>query len=58
MTSRALGSEFDWYLDWKITKRLTLSGVAAFADPGPAAAQASGRTRNLTYGMCYVGWAY
>jgi len=58
VTSNRLGSELDWYLDWKITKRLTLSGVAAFADPGPAAAQASGRTRNLTYGMLYAGWVF
>ena len=58
VTSSDLGSEFDWYLDWKVTKRLTLSAVAAFADPGVAAAQASGRTRNLAYGMVYVGWIF
>ena len=58
VASRDVGSELDWYADWKVTRRLTLSAVAAFADPGSAVQQASGRTRNLAYGMCYVGWSF
>jgi hypothetical protein len=58
VTARDLASEVDWYMDWTITPRLTLSAIAAFADPGPAAEQASGRTRNLAYGMCYVSVSF
>ena len=56
--SRDVGVELDWYADWTITKRLTLSAVAAFADPGDAVFQISGRTSGLSYGMLYLGYSF
>ena len=58
VTSKDVGFELDWYADWKITAHLTLSAVAAFADPGDAVFQLSGRTSRLSYGMVYVGYSW
>jgi hypothetical protein len=58
VTSKDVGFELDWYADWKITKRFTLSAIAAFANPGEAVSQLSGRTATLAYGMLYVGFSF
>ncbi len=58
VTSRNLAFELDWYADWAITRRLTISAVAAFLDPGEAVAQASGRTSTVAYGMLYVSYSF
>ncbi len=50
--------EIDAYADWKLNANLTLSIVAAFADPGKAVQQATGRTKNLAYGMLYFGYSF
>ena len=35
----------------------TVSFLGAFADPGKAVQQSSGRTKNFAYGMVYVGYS-
>jgi len=57
LTSRDVGFELDWYMDWKI-RRFTISAIAAFADPGAAVQQWLNRTSNLAYGMLYVGYSF
>jgi hypothetical protein len=37
-------------------QRLNL--VAAFANPGQAVAQTTGRTANFAYGMAYLGYSF
>ena len=46
------------YVDWKLTRNLMMSVVTAFADPGAAVQQLTGRTKNFTYGMVYVAYSY
>jgi hypothetical protein len=58
VTSRDLAFETDWYMDWKINKNFTASFVAAYADPDAAVEQATGRTRNLRYGMVFLAYSY
>jgi hypothetical protein len=48
----------DAYTDWKVNANFTISVVAAYADPGTAVQQATGRTKSFTYGMVYVGYSY
>ncbi|HET9317043.1 MAG TPA: alginate export family protein [Vicinamibacteria bacterium] len=50
--------EVDAYLDWEMTDNFTVSVVAAFANPGDAVSQTSGRTKNFSYGMVYLGYSY
>ena len=50
--------EVDVYTDWKLNANFTVSLVAAYADPGKAVEQATGRTKNFTYGMVYVAYSY
>jgi hypothetical protein len=50
--------ETDFYMDWKLNTNFTLSLVGAFANPGKAVEQLSGRTKNFTYGMAYVAYAF
>lgn len=50
--------EIDAYADWKLNSNFTLSLVGAFADPGKAVQQASGRTKNFGYGMAYIGYSF
>jgi hypothetical protein len=58
VTSRDLAFEVDWYMDWKLNDRFTLSLVGAFASPGKAVQQAYDRTKNFGYGMAYVAYSY
>jgi hypothetical protein len=57
-TSKSLATELDAYTDWKINSNFTASFVAAYGNPGDAAAQALGRTQNFSYGMIYVSYAF
>jgi hypothetical protein len=57
VTARDLASEADLYADWKVHEHVTLSFVAAYADPGKAVQQATGRTKNFAYGMVYVAYS-
>jgi hypothetical protein len=50
--------EIDAYADWKLNKNFTLSLIGAYADPGKAVQQASGRTKNFVYGMAYLGYSF
>jgi hypothetical protein len=58
VTSSDVAFEVDAYADWKVNSNFTLSLVGAFANPGLAVEQFSGRTKNLTYGMVYVGYGF
>ena len=50
--------EGDLYVDWKVNKNVLLSVVTAFADPGAAVKQITGRTKTFAYGMVYVAYNY
>ncbi len=58
VTSNRAAYELDWYADWAVNKNLMLSFVAAYAEPGKAIEQATGRTRDLTYGMIYAAYSF
>jgi hypothetical protein len=50
--------EVDAFTDWKVNSNFTVSVLVAYADPGKAVQQATGRTKNLVYGMVYVGYSF
>ena len=58
VTDKRVAHELDAYADWKLNDNFTLSFVAAYADPGKAVQQFSGRTKNFVYGMIYVAYSY
>ena len=58
VTSRNIAFELDMYVDWILNSNVTVSFVGAFADPGAAVQQATGRTKNFAYGMVYVGYSF
>ena len=41
-----------------MNSNFTISLVGAYADPGKAVQQATGRTKNFVYGMVYVGYSF
>ena len=53
-----VGFELDAYVDWQLNDNFTVSFLGAFADPGKAVQQSTGRTKNFTYGMVYVGYSF
>ena len=58
VTSKDVGTETDVYVDWKLTSNFSLTLLGAFASPGPAAEEATGRTKSFRYGMVYVGYSF
>jgi len=58
LTDTDVAFEIDAYVDWKVNANFSISVVGAFADPGKAVQQSSGRTRNFGYGMVYVGYSF
>ena len=58
MTETDAAFEIDAYVDWKLNTNFTVSVVGAYADPGKAVQQATGRTKNFAYGMVYVGYSF
>ena len=54
VTSDDVALELDWYMDWNVNDNFTVSFVAAFADPGDAVEQSSGRDDTFVCGMAYV----
>jgi len=58
VTAKDVAFETDLYTDWKVNKTVTVSLLLAFADPGTAVQQSSGRTKNFSYGMVYVGYSF
>ena len=41
-----------------MNRNFTVSLLLAYADPGKAVQQATGRTKNFAYGMVYVGYSF
>ena len=58
VTNKDVALETDFYTDWKSNKNFTTSFVLAFANPGSAVEQATGRTRPFRYLMVYVGYSF
>ena len=58
VTATDAASEIDAYADWKLNENFTVSLLGAYADPGKAVQQATGRTKNFVYGMAYLGYGF
>ena len=58
VSDKDVAYEIDAYVEWQVNEHFTVSGVAAFADPGKAAQQSTERTKNFAYGMLYVGYSF
>ena len=58
VTATDAAFELDAYAEWKLNENLTVSFVGAYADPGKAVQQATGRTKNFAYGMAYVAYSF
>ena len=58
VTADDVALEADWYLDWSVNDNVTLGFLAAYADPGEAVEQSSGRTEEFTYGMVFFAYSY
>jgi alginate export protein len=58
VTATDVASEIDLYTDWKVNDNFTISVVGAYADPGKAVQQYTGRTKNFAYGMVYVAYSF
>jgi len=58
VTSDKAATELDWYMDWTVNDNVTLSFVAAAADPGKAVEQSSGRTDTFWYGMIFAAYSF
>jgi hypothetical protein len=58
VTATDAAFEIDAYADWKLNRNFTLSLLGAYADPGKAIQQATGRTKNFVYGMAYLGYSF
>ena len=58
MTDTHVTVETDVYVDWKANSNFTISFVGAFANPGRAVEQLTGRTKNFSYGMVYVAYSF
>ena len=58
VTATDVASEVDAYVDWNLNDNFTISTVLAYADPGKAVRQATGRTKNFAYGMVYLAYSF
>ena len=58
VTDKDVALETDFYTDWQLTKHFTASFMLAFANPGSAVEQATGRTQSFRYGMVYLGYSF
>jgi hypothetical protein len=58
VTSDDVAIELDWYMDWSVNDNITLSFVAAVAEPGDAVEQSSGRTDTFWYGMIFAAYSF
>jgi Alginate export len=58
LTDKNVAVEADLYVDWKVNSTITISVVPAFANPGAAVQQYSGRTKNFVYGMLLIGYSF
>ena len=58
VTDNDVANEVDFYTDWKLNRNFTASIVLAFANPGSAVEQATGRTASFRYGMVYLAYSF
>ena len=58
VTATDAAFEIDAYADWKLNQNFTLSLLGAYAEPGKAVQQATGRTKHFVYGMAYLGYSF
>jgi Alginate export len=58
VTDNHAAFEGDLYVDWKVSRNVLMSVVGAFADPGTAVQQVTGRTKSFAYGMLYLAYSY
>ena len=58
VTASDIAVEADVYADWKLNGNVTLNLVGAFANPGDAVQQKTGRTENFSYGMAYITYSF
>ena len=58
VTSDDVGYELDWYMDWSVNDNITLSFVAAIAEPGDGIEQSSDRTDTFYYGMIFAAYSF
>ena len=58
VTDKDVALETDFYTDWKLNKNFTATFLLAFANPGSAVEQATGRTQSFRYGMVYLGYSF
>jgi hypothetical protein len=58
VTDKHAANELDGYVDWNVNNNFVVSFVLAFASPGKAVEQATGRTQNFKYGMVYVAYSF
>jgi hypothetical protein len=58
VTARQIATELDGYADWSLNDNISLSIIAALANPQEAAEQGFQRTSNFTYGMLYVSYSF
>jgi hypothetical protein len=56
--SSDVATELDWYMDWSVNDNFVVSFVAAYADPGRAVQQSSGRTDSFIYGMIFAAYSF
>lgn len=52
-----LGWEANWYMDWRVNARFTLSFVLARNQPGKAVEEAFNRTKPFRYAMMFVSFS-
>ena len=57
-SSDKVATELDWYMDWSVNDNLLVSFVVAYADPGAAVQQSSGRTDSFSYGMVFAAYSF
>jgi hypothetical protein len=58
VTENDVAFETDLYVDWKVNSAFTVSLVGAYANPGQAVEQFTGRTKNFSYGMVYAAYSF
>jgi len=58
VASDDVGYELDWYMDWSVNDNITLSFVAAIAEPGDGIEQSSDRTDTFYYGMIFAAYSF
>jgi hypothetical protein len=57
MSSRGVGDEVDFTLDWSVTAQISLSAVYGFNVPARGARGVTGGSRVWSHGMLYLSWS-